>query len=138
MSKKLLSPDFETENILASYEDYSCAQCLQPITNPLCHGCLGNQIQSWLGLYPSIKKKIEPRLKKYVVDVNNNVLEGITCASCQKQQAALCPYCFTEGIFNMLKKNKIDKMVVMDFLSTFNFDLKHEGYIQEAINEGLY
>jgi hypothetical protein len=138
MSKKLLSPDFERDTLQTSYEDYSCAQCLEPITNPLCHECLGNQVHCWLGLYPSIKKKMQPQLKKYVVDVNNNVLQGIKCASCRKKQAALCPYCFSEGIFNMLKKNRVDRMVIMDFLSTFNFDLKHEGYIREAINEGLY
>jgi hypothetical protein len=79
-----------------------------------------------------------PKLKTYIKDVSNNTLNSVNCVSCAKKKAALCPYCFTEGIFNMLKRSNIDKMVVMDFLSTFNFDLKHEGYIQEAIESGLY
>ena len=135
MTAKFLTPDLEIDTLQSSYE---CMSCLEPITNPICHQCLGNQISSWLGLYPSIKKKMQPKVSKYVQEVNNNTLSGVSCASCQKQQAALCPYCFTEGIFNMLRKSNIDKMVVMDFLSTFNFDLKHEGYIQDAIKLGLY
>jgi hypothetical protein len=135
MVKRFFSSGFERDTIQQAYE---CMQCSEPITNPICHECLGNQISGWLGLYPSIKKRMQPELKKYIIGVNNNVIKGVNCVSCQKKQAALCPYCFTEGIFNLLKKSKIDKMVIMDFLSTFNFDLKHEGYIQEAINEGLY
>ena len=135
MTKKFLT-GFERENTLQG--TYDCMQCSQPITNPICHECLGNQIVSWLGLYPNIKKKMLPRIKNYVKEVSNNTVESINCVACQKKKAALCPYCFTEGIFNMLKNNKIDRMVIMDFLSTFNFDLKHEGYIQEAIEVGLY
>jgi len=138
MVKKFFSPGFERDTIQQAYEGYSCIQCSQPITNPICHECLGRQITNWLSLYPSIKKKFQPKLKKYLTDVHNNVMDGVNCASCQKHQAALCPYCFTEGIFDLLKRSKIDRMVVMDFLSTFNFDLKHEGYIQDAIKEGLY
>ncbi len=79
-----------------------------------------------------------PKLNNYVKEVNNNIIESVNCVSCKKKKAALCPYCFTEGIFNMLKKANIDKMIIMDFLSIFNFDLKHEGYIKEAIKNGLY
>ena len=135
MTTKFLT-GFERENPLQN--TYDCMQCTQPITNPICHDCLGNQIFHWLGLYPSIKKKMKPKIKNYVRDVSNNTMESVNCIACNKKKAALCPYCFTEGIFNMFKSNKIDKMVVMDFLSTFNFDLKHEGYIQEAIEDGLY
>ncbi len=134
MTTKFLT-GFERDTIQQAYD---CMQCSEPITNPICHDCLGNQISSWLGFYPNIKKKIMPKIKDYVKEVNNNTIESVNCACCSKQKAALCPYCFTEGIFNLLKKSKIDRMVVMDFLSTFNFDLKHEGYIQDAIENGLY
>lgn len=135
MKKKFLT-GFERENTLQLENE--CMQCSQPITNPICHECLGNQISSWLGLYPNIKKKMMPSLRSYVKEVSNNTVESINCVVCNKKKATLCPYCFTEGIFNMLKKTNIDKMVIMDFLCTFNFDLKHEGYIQEAIETGLY
>ena len=129
---------FEREQFQGLNREYDCKQCNQPITNPVCHDCLSKQVMAWLSFYPNVRKKMLPKLKKYVKDVNNIALSGINCASCAKKKAALCPYCFTEGIFNMLKKSNIDKMIIMDFLSIFNFDLKHEGYIQEAVKEGLY
>jgi hypothetical protein len=117
---------------------YNCPQCSEPITNPVCHDCLGNQISQWLKFYPNIRKKMLPKLKLFVREVNNDAIGTLGCMSCNKKKAALCPYCFTEAVYNMLRKNKIDKMVIMDYLSTFNFDLKHEGYIKEAAEEGLY
>lgn len=134
MTSKFLT-GFERDNLPKAYQ---CMQCSEPITNPVCHSCLEAQITSWLSFYPSVKKKMLPKLKAYVKEVNNNIIDSINCASCSKRKAALCPYCFTEGVFNMMKRSKIDRMVVMDFLSTFNFDLKHEGYIHDAITEGLY
>ena len=135
MVKKFLS-GFEREHL--NNEVYECMQCSEPITNPICHACLGNQIKTWLNLYPSVKKKFNPKLSNYIKEVNNNTINSINCVACGKNRAALCPYCFTEAVYNMLKKSKIDRMAVMDFLSTFNFDLKHEGYIQEASEEGMY
>jgi hypothetical protein len=134
MTTKFLT-GFERDTIT---QDYECSSCLEPITNPICHDCLGNQIFSWLNFYPNIRKKISPLIKSYVRGVNNNTINSVSCAACSKKKAALCPYCFTEGIFNLLKRSKIDRMVMMDFLSTFNFDLKHEGYIRDAVNQGLY
>ena len=72
MTKKFLT-GFERENTLQG--TYDCMQCSQPITNPICHECLGNQIVSWLGLYPNIKKKMLPRIKNYVKEVSNNTVE---------------------------------------------------------------
>ena len=131
MTKQFLS-GFERDNT------YDCLQCNQPITNPLCHSCLGQGIADWLKFYPDIKKKIMPKLKSYIAQVNNEALGSLNCASCNSKKAALCPYCFTEGVLNLLKKTKVDKLVIGDFLSVFNFDMKHEGYIGEAIREGLF
>lgn len=117
---------------------YDCPQCSEPITNPVCHDCLGNQIGEWLKFYPSVRKKMFPKIKLYVRQVNNEANGAVTCVSCNNQKAALCAYCFTEAVYNLLKKNKVNKMIIMDYLSTFNFDLKHEGYIQDAQEEGLY
>lgn len=132
MAKQFLNPGFEREN------EYECLQCKEAITNPLCHDCLSNGIIQWVSSYPDVKKKMQPKIKQYVKEVDNLVTNSINCVSCSKKKAALCPYCFTEGILNMLKKDKIDKAVIGDFLSIFNFDLMHEGYIAEAIKEHLY
>jgi hypothetical protein len=115
-----------------------CNQCNQAITNPLCHNCLGEDIESWLSFYPNLKRNLLPKIKKYIKQVNNSALNAVNCISCKNKKAALCPYCFTEGVFNILKKNKIDNQVIGDFLTIFNFDQEHEGYIKEAIKSGIY
>jgi len=137
MINKFLS-GFERELLQELSQEYECQKCLEPITNPLCHSCLGNEISKWLSLYPDVKRKILPKIKKFIRELDNEAESDIKCISCRNKKAALCPYCFTEEIFNLFKRNKVDKMIVMDFLSTFNFDLKHEGYIQDAAKEGLY
>jgi len=115
-----------------------CGQCSEAITNPLCHNCLGNQILAWLSFYPNLKRKLAPKIKSYVKQVNNLSTDALNCVSCKKKKAALCPYCFSEGVLNIFKKNNMDKYVLGDFLTIFNFDTQHEGYIADAINEGLY
>lgn len=127
-----LNLDFEKESF------YECLSCSEAITNPLCHNCLGEEVKTWLGFYPDLKRKFLPLLKKYIQEVNNSAMGAVNCVSCKKKKAALCPYCFTEGVLSLLKKSKTDKNIIGDFLSIFNFDLKHEGYIQDAISEGLY
>ena len=137
MTKNFIT-GFERETLQGLNSEYDCIQCKQPITNPICHSCMGNEINKWLGFYPSVKKKMMFKVKKYVQEVNNSAVSSIGCVSCKSKKAALCPYCFTDGIFRMLKHNNVDKMVIMDFLSIFNFDMCHEGYIAEAAEQGLY
>ena len=137
MIKKFLT-GFEREILPSLGNLYDCQRCFEPITHPICHNCLGKQIVKWLCFYPSLKRKISKQIQRYTLEVNNSAVSGIKCIACSNKNAALCPYCFTEGVFNILKRNKIDRMIMMDFLSIFNFDLKHEGYIAEAAKEGLY
>jgi hypothetical protein len=132
MVKQLLYSGFETENF------YECPKCSEAITNPLCHDCLGKQISSWLAFYPDLKKKLSPKLKKYIQEVNNEASSTMNCVACNKKKAALCPYCFTEGIFNLFKRVNLNKNVLGEFLVYFNFDQDKQGYIQDAEKEGLY
>ncbi len=132
MTKQFLSPGFERDAF------YECPSCSEAITNPLCHNCLGNEIMKWLEFYPNVKKKIAPKLKTFVNQVNNEAVGAVNCVACGNKKAALCPYCFSEGIFKLLLKNKIDKNIVGDFLTIFNFDAEHQGYIKEAEDKGLY
>lgn len=132
MVNKFLYTGFERESL------YECPQCCEPITNPLCHSCLEKGILKWLSAYPNIRKKLISPIKEYTTEVNNLVMNSINCVSCNQKKAALCPYCFTEGVYNLLKRKKVDINVIGDFLSVFNFDLKHEGYMKEAIQEEIY
>ncbi len=61
MASKNFLTGFERDTIQTLQESYECASCFEPITNPICHECLGNQITQWLGFYPNIKKKMLPK-----------------------------------------------------------------------------
>jgi len=130
MANQFLS-GFEREN------QYNCMQCCEPITNPICHNCLAKDILKWLSFYHNVKKAITPKINKYLIQVNNEEIGSLNCVSCSKK-AALCPYCFTEGIFSLLKRSNVNKNIIGDFLHIFNFDLHKEGYILNASEEGLY
>jgi hypothetical protein len=127
MIKKNLHPpqsfEIETTNNLyfENTEGIICPSCNEAITNPICHNCLGKGIFEWMSFYPNVKKKMFGKLKRYINEVNNSAISSINCVSCKNKKAALCPYCFTEGILNLLKKNKVNESIVEDFISLFNF-----------------
>lgn len=116
----------------------TCILCSEAVYNPLCHDCLAKQVKAWLSSYPDIKKRMLPKISSFVKEVNDLIIDLTICVACRQNKAALCPYCFSDRIFRMLKKEKIAPSVIGDFLSTFNFDFDHTGYIKEAENEGLY
>ena len=104
--KKNFLTGLERENLQGLNEEYNCIQCKEPITNPLCHNCLSEQMSKWLAFYPNVKKKIMPKIKTYVKQLNNTAVSSITVNATP--------------------------------IITVNFDMKHEGYIREAVEEGLY
>lgn len=125
---KFLTPGFEREFLQKINGNI--------LDKKICHDCLSKEISEWLNLYPAVKKKILSKINSYVAEVKDNTLPEV-CSACKKENIALCPYCFSEGIFNLLKKNKMDVMVIMDYLSTFNFDSKHEGLVKNAMSGEL-
>ena len=79
-----------------------------------------------------------PKINAFVKEVEDLIVESQDCVLCNSRKAALCPYCFSDRVFNMLKKEKVDKNIIGDFLGKFNFDEDHTGYIMEAEKQGLY
>jgi len=125
-------------NYLTINSENACVLCSEVIYNPICHECLAKQVKTWLSSYPDVKKKITPKINSFVKEVEDLVIDSVVCIACKKKKAALCPYCFCDRIFRILKKEKIDPLIIGDFLSTFNFDFDHTGYIKEAEEDGLY
>ena len=115
---------------------HECVLCSESFNQPICHECLAEQVKSWLKYYPDIKKKISPKINSFVNEVEDLIIESSSCVACNKNKAALCPYCFTDKIYRILKKSKTSPMVIGDFIATFNFDLDHTGYTLEE-EEGL-
>ena len=83
----------------------------------------------------NIKKSIKNELDRILVFARFN--DYTTCVSCMKPITFMCPYCFTERIYNQLKKSGAEKKILMDFLEMFNFDLEHTGYSRDMEKFGM-
>lgn len=117
---------------------YACDVCSEAITNPLCPFCLTVEIKAWLTLYPSLKQKLLPKLNIYLKKTSNKITNyGTQCIKCKINRAFVCPYCFTEYVFNELQNISAEKIILKEFSEFFNFDLDHKGYINEAEEIGV-
>jgi len=111
---------------------YMCDICSEAVTNPICPFCLATEINAWLTLYPNLKKELLPKINKYLQKINNKITNyGTQCIKCKNKRAYVCPYCFTEFVFNELKKINSNKIILKEFFDFFNFDLHHTGYTKE-------
>ena len=124
---------------MASERFYECLDCKEAVYNPLCPSCLALQIEVWLSSLSSypLQKKILAKIKDYVEKTNNLAGESTTCIACKRPSASLCPYCFTEYVFNLLKSMKVNRIILKEFLQFFNYDFEHTGYSGEAEKMGL-
>ena len=104
-----------------------CSECNEGIFNPICPVCLAGEIQVWAG--SSLNAKTADQISTFAKKAGNKFFdEGADCAICRKNQAGLCPYCFTNRIYNFLNKLKVSKKVIEEFLTHFNYDFDHKGY----------
>ena len=112
---------------------HMCDVCSEAITNPICPFCLKAEIEAWLTLYPSLKQELLPKINKYLKKINRKIInDWVECIKCGKKRASICPYCFTEFVFNELQKMNAGKLVLKEFFDFFNFDLGHMGYTKKA------
>ena len=123
----------------ASERFYECVDCHEAIFNPLCPECLTLQIEVWLSSLSSypLRKKIMNRIKDYVRSTNNLVEDSTTCVSCGQRKASLCPYCFTNYVFALLKCMDVHREILKEFFQFFNYDFDHTGYSKEAEKLGV-
>jgi hypothetical protein len=109
-------------NYPAVEQHFHCDICSEAITNPLCPLCLTGEVEAWLTLYPNLSKELLPRLKKYLEDMENRVIDYTQCIKCNNKQTNICPYCFTDHILGELKKLKANKVIFKEFLQFFNYE----------------
>ena len=125
-------------SLIAPERFYECLECDEAVSNPLCPLCLTRQIDVWLSSYPSeIRKQILGNIREYVKKTNNIAGKSTRCIACGKATGSLCPYCFTNYVFNELKKLKVSRVILKEFLQFFNYDFEHTGYTVEAEKLGV-
>ena len=103
----------------------NCIHCNQVITNPVCPHCLEESINDWLSQKrPALAKEIKAVPKEYITGI-----EETHCIFCGRIMN-LCSYCYTAEIFEILEKKAPE--LIEEFVTFFNFDLLHEGYIKRT------
>ncbi len=118
------------EHLIAFERFYECLDCHESVFNPICPNCLTFQIEVWLSSISSypLKNKIMKRIKDYVAATNNLAGPSTPCVACRKPTATLCPYCFTNYVFALLKCMHAHREILKEFLQFFNYDFEHTGY----------
>lgn len=113
---------------------YECLECNEAIFNPICPSCLAVEIEAWLSSYPDkkLRDKILFKIRAYLEKTQNLVGKSVQCVACKHKRASLCPYCFTNNVFNILKDMKVNKIMLREFLQFFNYDFDHVGYSKDA------
>jgi len=129
----------QNDHDVASERFYECVDCHEAVFNPLCPDCLALQVEAWLSTISSypLKGKILKRMKDYVRETNNLVGKSTKCVSCGQSRASLCPYCFTNYVFALLKCMHAHREILREFLQFFNYDFDHVGYTKDAEELGV-
>jgi hypothetical protein len=109
--------------------------CSEAVTNPLCPFCLATSVEAWLTLYPNLRKELLPKIRKYLRDIEDKMIDDATgCVKCNNNQVSVCPYCFTKFVIDQLEKLKTHNIILSEFFQFFNFDLSKQGYSKELEN----
>ena len=114
-----------------------CLGCGQPIAHPICPSCLARALQAWSREHKHIEKEVSKKLKRFLQSHEHLDEDGANCVVCGKK-ASVCPYCFTEFLYNLVKEAGAGVKTLSEFLFMFNFDFEHEGYSQELNAMGGY
>ena len=81
-----------------------------------------------------IKSKVDIFLKHH----NSIKNDSISCVVCGKKRTHVCPYCFTEHLYNLVKEAGLGVRAMTEFLFMFNFDFERKGYSKELEILGSY
>jgi hypothetical protein len=135
MNKKMNASVQAYNNSEIKHND--CLSCHEAIFNPICPECILKQFRSWTKIHPGLKK-VEQIIVNFVNKHRIFNKNSQTCITCKKHSSYLCPYCFTEYIFNLLKKARLSRALIGEFLFLFNYDLEHTGYYKEGERLGVF
>ncbi|MEM2932755.1 MAG: hypothetical protein QW622_00885 [Candidatus Pacearchaeota archaeon] len=113
-----------------------CLICQEAIFTPICPKCLTKEVNTWAiqSLKGKKYEKLRHEIGSEMLRLSKYDFPSTKCIKC-KGNVFICPYCFTESIYEIIKKSKLKnkKRIIEDFLIHFNFDFDHTGYIKELI-----
>lgn len=129
--KKKMNVAVQTYNIKRN-----CLSCSKIINHPICHDCITKQFIEWTKKHPPIQKETYKTLNEFLKKSKKH--KGGKCIICQKNNLHICPYCFTEYLYKLLKQTGAGITTMTEFLFMFNFDFEKKGYSKELEIFGGY
>ncbi|MBR9700606.1 hypothetical protein GOV11_01950 [Candidatus Woesearchaeota archaeon] len=102
-----------------------CVLCEEPITNPICPGCLREGVRQWL--WEERREELVPAVEELTRGIFRN-MGDIHCIKCNSLMS-VCTYCYTEEVFRLIRHYP---ELVAQYLEFFNYDLGHQGWAKEA------
>jgi len=114
-----------------------CLNCGEAIFNPICPECILKQFNQWIMTHPSLEK-VKDNIEEFIFRNRKFSNNSQKCITCHKNSSYLCPYCFTEHIYNLLKKARMANVILAEFLMLFNYDFEHTGYFKEGERLGVF
>jgi predicted amidophosphoribosyltransferase len=123
-----------------NYNRYAiCLECGEDIHNSICPCCLFEETKQWFAesrnISPEKVLNISREIKKFIerdTALAKSINNHQECLICRDSSSYLCPYCFTEFLLKILKKNKVSREIMKEFFVFFNYDFEHTGYSKEA------
>lgn len=113
-----------------------CLSCSENIQHPLCPKCIAKEFNQWTQKFPE-HKKIKEELNIFMRQHNHIKGKSKSCVVCNSD-VHICPYCFTNYLYKLIKEAGLGVRAMSEFLFIFNFDFKHRGYSQELEAYGGY
>lgn len=108
--------------------NYSCINCFQNITNPICTRCYTKHIKLWLEDNRIEEEIINQVMLKIRDNVGKEDLNELDCIICGNEAVSLCTYCYFFKIESLLIKFNFSDSLIQDFQETFNYKLYRIKY----------
>lgn len=119
-------------------EYLNCLCCGDDVTHPICPHCITESFIQWLEKFPNDFKSIKLKLDGFLM--GHSKLDHISknCVSCRKDRTHICPKCFTEYLYSLVKEAGLGVRAMSEFLFIFNFDFERKSYAKDLEILGGY
>lgn len=126
--KRKINVAIQTYN-LEKERHNDCLSCGEDIRHPICPNCISKAFIQWIQKFPEHKKVVE-ELESFIHKHNHIKGKSKSCVSCSGE-VHICPYCFTNYLYKLMKELRMEAKIMSEFLFLFNFDFEHKGYYKD-------
>lgn len=130
--------DVAKRALLFEIEHSQCLDCGDEIIHPLCPYCVARAFLQWLEKFPKEYDGIRVKVERFLRGHFNMKHKSKSCVSCGKNRTYVCPRCFTEYLYSLIKEAGLGVRAMTEFLFMFNFDFDKKSYAKDLEFLGGY